>query len=199
MIKAILFDFDGVLATQDKFYSEHYCHINGLDHTDWLAFWLNDFQDCLVGKTDCKQVMQKFLQSQALDIDIEAYFKDWFDYEYNLNTELFELIDKIRHISIKTYISSNQEQYKHEFFQNQPGLTSHFDQIFTSSSLGHKKPDSQFWLQILQILNLKPHEVLFIDDTLKYVQAAQKLGIQSHHYTNFADAQSWLKQHLDFN
>ena len=35
-----------------------------------------------------KQVMQKFLQSQALDIDIEAYFQDWFDYEYNLNTDL---------------------------------------------------------------------------------------------------------------
>lgn len=54
-----------------------------------------------------------------------------------------------------------------------------FDGIFTSSSVGMRKPELQFFHHILDSIHLKPDEVIFIDDDTDHVLAAMTLGMQA--------------------
>ncbi|CAK3813109.1 Alpha-D-glucose-1-phosphate phosphatase [Lecanosticta acicola] len=54
-----------------------------------------------------------------------------------------------------------------------------FDRIFTSGHAGMRKPDSSFYRHVLRETKLQPQEVVFIDDKLENVLAAQSLGIRA--------------------
>lgn len=58
-------------------------------------------------------------------------------------------------------------------------LRNYFSTFIMSSKLGVWKPDKLMFNTALNELNMKPDEVLFIDDSIKNVEGAMKLGIQS--------------------
>ena len=64
------------------------------------------------------------------------------------------------------------------------GLANLFDKIFISAEIGTIKPEKTFFDKVLSSLQLAPNSVLFIDDNLKNVQAAEEIGIQSVLYTD---------------
>ncbi|MFR3313439.1 MAG: HAD family hydrolase [Alphaproteobacteria bacterium] len=51
------------------------------------------------------------------------------------------------------------------------------DKIFVSYELGLLKPDKAIYQSVLEKLNAKPEEVIFIDDKRENVEAAKSLGI----------------------
>jgi len=66
------------------------------------------------------------------------------------------------------------------------GLQGRFAKIFSSAELGVCKPDAKIYQHVLKELACEPAEILFIDDSLAHVQAADALGIRTHHYTSRA-------------
>jgi|SRR5690554_4182127 len=52
-----------------------------------------------------------------------------------------------------------------------------FDAFYLSQELAMRKPDTEIFEFILKTHQLKPQEVLFIDDTKENTKAAEKLGI----------------------
>ena len=57
------------------------------------------------------------------------------------------------------------------------------DKVFVSYRLKLLKPDPEIYRQVLKQLNLLPHEVIFVDDKRKNVEAARKIGITSIVFT----------------
>ena len=57
------------------------------------------------------------------------------------------------------------------------------DKVFVSYQLKLLKPNPEIYRQVLKQLNLLPHEVIFVDDKLKNVEAARKIGITSIVFT----------------
>ena len=57
------------------------------------------------------------------------------------------------------------------------------DKVFVSYRLKLLKPDPEIYCQVLKQLNLLPHEVIFVDDKRKNVEAARKIGITSIVFT----------------
>lgn len=51
------------------------------------------------------------------------------------------------------------------------------DKIFVSYELGLLKPNKAIYQSVLEKLNAKPEEVIFIDDKRENVEAAKSLGI----------------------
>ena len=47
-----------------------------------------------------------------------------------------------------------------------------------------RKPTPEFYQILLNRHQVKPEEALFIDDNYRNISAAEKLGIQSIHYTS---------------
>ena len=59
------------------------------------------------------------------------------------------------------------------------GLRNYFSTFVMSSILGVIKPNQLMFTTALNELNLKPEEVIFIDDNIGHVDGAKDLGIQS--------------------
>jgi putative hydrolase of the HAD superfamily len=59
-----------------------------------------------------------------------------------------------------------------------------FGRVFYSFEMGLVKPSPQIYQHVLNELNIHPSDLLFFDDNLSNVVAAQKLGIQAVHILN---------------
>jgi putative hydrolase of the HAD superfamily len=59
------------------------------------------------------------------------------------------------------------------------GLREYFSSFVMSSVLGVTKPHAQMYKKALEELDLKPEQVLFIDDNVRNIKGARKLGIQT--------------------
>jgi glucose-1-phosphatase len=60
-----------------------------------------------------------------------------------------------------------------------PGLLDRFDHVFTSHEIGHRKPQPESFLHVLQAIGLPSAEVLLFDDLPPNVDAARALGLQA--------------------
>ncbi|MEZ4104429.1 MAG: HAD family phosphatase [Candidatus Paceibacterota bacterium] len=65
------------------------------------------------------------------------------------------------------------------------GLYDYFDYKVLSCGEGVKKPDREFFIRALEIVEVKPKEVIFVDDQLKNIKAAEELGIKSIQFTDY--------------
>ena len=50
--------------------------------------------------------------------------------------------------------------------------------------MGYRKPDEDIFRIALNLAGKTPGEVFFIDDDLKNVNQAHKIGLNSHHFTS---------------
>jgi FMN phosphatase YigB (HAD superfamily) len=67
--------------------------------------------------------------------------------------------------------------------------------FISESGLIIKKPHPKFFHTHLKNYNLKAHQVIFIDDKLANVQAAQSVGIHGIHFKNAQDLRKQLISH----
>ncbi len=89
------------------------------------------------------------------------------------------------------YLFSNTNQIHHDCFieifaQQFPGknFDAYFKKAYYSQHLGLRKPYPESFQAIIEEQGLIPAETLFIDDTIKNVEAAQLLGLQTIHLKN---------------
>jgi FMN phosphatase YigB (HAD superfamily) len=83
------------------------------------------------------------------------------------------------HNSLKVYATGNLSREDYALARMLPVDWDLFDGIFTSSSVGMRKPELQFFHHILDSIHLKPDEIIFIDDDTDHVLAAMTLGMQA--------------------
>ena len=91
----------------------------------------------------------------------------------NCFPETLKVMEKLRRNNIKICLLSNALPNLSDTAQN---LTDN-ELIFTSYELGMLKPDMHIYQTVLQNLNAKPQEVVFIDDKPTNVEAAKSIGI----------------------
>ena len=111
--------------------------------------------------------------------------------DIELNHPLVEYIDILRNNYKLALLSNSSSDYlRHELAVHD--LEKRFDEIVISSEVKLIKPEPEVFKHIMQKLQLKADECVFIDDNPKNVAAAEKLGI---HGIIFTDLQN-LKQQL---
>ena len=111
---------------------------------------------------------------------IEAYYGRW---EEMLGGSIEETVEIFRELrkreGFKHYALTN---WSHELFPvalQRYDFLHWFDGRVVSGEERMRKPNPKFYQVLLDRYNLQPHDVLFIDDNLRNVQAAEALGIKS--------------------
>ena len=66
----------------------------------------------------------------------------------------------------------------HQTFGNH-GFDDHFEKAWYSHELGHRKPHPSCYAHVLKLGGLHAAETLFIDDTLKNIEGAKAVGLQT--------------------
>ncbi len=111
--------------------------------------------------------LYKSIQGEEVDI---------FDY-FEFNQEILDYFKDQKSNGIKLYVFTSGTMQDDPAFRKI--LDKIFTDIFTIESIGGlKKTDVEAYKKIVEILRVKPDEVLFIDDDGKNIEAAKEVGLQ---------------------
>jgi HAD superfamily hydrolase (TIGR01509 family) len=89
-----------------------------------------------------------------------------------------DLIEKIKK-NHNIVLFSNTSELTFNVVDEKLGLSKLFDYVICSFHLGYIKPEKEAFEGLLKKLNVKPNEVIFIDDSKINIISAEKIGIKS--------------------
>jgi HAD superfamily hydrolase (TIGR01509 family) len=175
MIKAIIFDWGGVLAPSDHNYAA----------------------DKLIDKYNFnKDEFLKILGEKEVECSEDSNYQTFLDAIKQFNIPEQELIDTLNETTpnelftftkdIKNHtlvILSNQMQFRTDAIKKMYDL-SHFKHIFFSSEMGTQKPKTECFTMMLNTINIPAEQCLFIDDRAENIEAAKQLNIQTIYCTD---------------
>lgn len=96
---------------------------------------------------------------------------------YNVkDKELFKKI-KEKYPDIKIVIATNHVSYVRNFIGEALGVE-YLDDVIISAEIHKIKPNADYYEHIVNKFNLKPEEVLFLDDNISNVEGAKEVGLQ---------------------
>jgi len=177
--KAVIFDFDGVLADSEKYhfitYSEifkKYGHI--IDETEYYDYWTSKG---LGAKGE--------IQRHHLDLDPVAIRNEklplFSEYCRNGTIKLYEEVDEILRLVFgagKTLtVASGTVRPDIEAVLANGGVLDMFKEIIGSDTVPAIKPAPDIFLAMLERIGLPPRDCLVIEDAEKGMQASITAGI----------------------
>lgn len=188
MIKAIIFDYGGVL-TLGKF-EDIYCKLAELlkiDTDEFLNFRDKSLRGMFLGRITTEKFCEMVKKEFKLDCDVIEYYKEAYSeiINKNINDDILKLIKKLKD-NYKIVLLSNILKL-HADINKKNGLFSDFDELILSCEVGFVKPDPRIYNLTLKKINLNPEECIFIDDSKDNIKAAYEIGIKTVLYKNKED------------
>lgn len=186
MIKAILFDFAGVIGVDGYWVwlRENVADINSrLEYFEEISDQVD--KSIITNKEFVNLIAQK-TGINSSRIWPEIYNK------IVLNQELLVFMQKLR-TKYKIGLLSN---FTHEWLEevfNKNNLSLYFDSIYISSRYGMIKPEAGAFRKALELLSIAPQEAIFVDDRQVNVDAAKRLGMRGFLYTSFSQLKKDFK------
>lgn len=185
MIKAVIFDYFGVIC------SDYYWSLANKDNNDWEnnAEFLN-----LANRVNLGSIhWQEFITYVANKVNKKPSEVENMYQKEGINPRVITLIKQLQKHGYKTGLLTNAH---HEFLVpvlKSTGIDHLFNAVIISSKVGLIKPDLRIFELMLEKLNIRPDETIFIDDIIRNVEAANNIGIKGIHYQNYQQ----LKIELD--
>jgi len=119
---------------------------------------------------------------------------DLYPYDYEqLNTELAQFVSDLRpDYMIATICNGGSREAVNRKFR----LGELVDLMLFDGEEGVAKPDARIFQLALTRLGVQPHEVVFVDDQERNVEAARRLGMYTVHFKSTAQAISEVQTFL---
>jgi putative hydrolase of the HAD superfamily len=198
-IKAVIWDLGGVLVrTEDRSPREQWEQRLGLriGELDTLVFAGEVGRSAALGKAQADDIWRAL--GERLNLDEEQISTLERDFWAGDQVDQ-QLIDKTRALrpTRKTALLSNAWPDLRHALEETWGIADAFDEIIISAEIGFAKPDPRIYRLALERLALKPEEVVFIDDFKHNIEAAEKMGLNTIHFTNALEVLSQLEDMLD--
>ncbi len=196
MIKAVLFDADGVTIISPDNFSRMYAVESGLDPDELEDFFDEGFAAAMVGKADLKELIVARNDLWRWHDTPEKLLDKWFEAENHPNKPVVAEIKAIKAKGLSVFLATNQEKYRAKFLR-EVMFTGVFDQIFVSCELGCKKPSAQFFeaaMSRISAINkgIDKSEVAYFDDDQRNVDAAKQFGFDAHLFKDVAQIREVL-------
>ncbi len=148
-ITAVIFDADGMIVHGERF-SLRLEKEHGIPLEVTKPFFIGPFQECVVGKADLKQELEKVARTWKWNKSIDLLLQYWFmDICNKVDLRFREEIGRLRATGIKCFLASNNEKYRTNYLTEQRGIGGWFDKVYSSAYVGFKKPEQEFFSAIL--------------------------------------------------
>jgi putative hydrolase of the HAD superfamily len=195
-IKAIIFDFGGVLVRTDD-----HSHRTNLENRLGLAQRESGqivFNSEMGQKAQRGEVTEQALwQSVAEKLSLSDEEIDQFQTEFwggdRLDEALVELIRRLKTKYTTALISNATDGLRPALLSKYP-IADAFDLIVISAEEKVMKPGPEIYLRTLKRLALQPAESVFVDDFAENIKAARELGMHTIHFDPSVDVEAELKE-----
>ena len=194
MIKAIVFDYGGVLAFPGDFdiLKNTYSKLFGIPVDTFYPIFRKNWNLWKTDKLNEVQFWEENSKEFGFDYDFEQV-KEILRNINTLNEEIVPLIKGLR-TNYKVYILSNQTREWLGDEIKRFNFNELFDDIFASYDAKSAKPGKEIYLKFLEKFNLKADECVFIDDKKENVDTARELGFKGIIFTSLEQLKLDLKK-----
>ena len=179
-IKAVFFDLGGVIArTEDTGPRTNLAKSFGLSYTeiDRLVFENKSSKQASLGIiSETQHWLNVATSLNQPESEVERLRSEFFAGD-RVDTDLLNLIRGLRPTRKVGVISNAWSGMRTWLVDHDLGDL--FDDMVISAEIGFAKPDPRIYQEALQNLMVKPEESVFIDDMLRNVEAAQKIGMHA--------------------
>ena len=169
MVKAILFDMNGVLIDSER-----------LNRTAWeelfkeykLGFSLNLYESQIDGKST-KEVAEEY-GIKDKEKFVERKDEIWFDLYEQQGIEVFDdVVSNLQRLKQKGWLLGvTSSSRKADFILKDLHLYEFFDVIVNSRLLQRGKPFPDIYIEAMRQLNVEPNETIVIEDSDAGIKAA---------------------------
>jgi putative hydrolase of the HAD superfamily len=194
MIKAIIFDFGGVLVrTEDASGRRRWEARLGLGESelDQLVFNSEVSLRATRGELPHAAVWEHVAEALKLDNEQLDFCRQDFWLGDRLDLDLVALLKSLRP-RYKTAILSNAWSSGREIIAHQFGLEQAVEAILVSAEEGLAKPDPRLYQLAAKRLGVEPGEAVMVDDFLVNVEGARAAGLHAIHYQPGLDVRAEL-------
>lgn len=200
-IEVILFDFGGVLwVPLDKVTvrTRRERLAKELGFEDGTSMWQyfyggQEWELTKTGKWRAIEMWSALLSPLGINTTAtqEAFVQELFK-DVGIRQEMNDLLE----VLAKSYllgILSNASDILEWRVHDHLAIGRYFKYVLNSHRLGVAKPEIQIYQMALQKLDVKPSQILFIDDQERNTSVAESLGIRSHIFTSVRRLRQELK------
>ena len=179
MIKVIAFDLVGVLVKETDY------PLNEIESKIERLFGPNksDEEFLSLVKQNITESSDEVIISIANKIINSIY-----EIKFDLNK--LKLL-KENHPDIKLVVATNHVSFIQDYILK--SFRNVFDKIYISANMNTIKPDSEFYNNLLNDLNISPQEMLFLDDSQKNILGAKQCDIKTIHVIKGMDILKEIK------
>ena len=197
-IKAILFDFDGVM-TIDKTGTESVCNYiskhTGIDKSIFESEYRKYNNDLSDGKITHLDIWEQLCIKINENIPISVLY-DSFE-NTQIDKEMHDFVLSIKNLNYKTGLITDNKADRIKYINNKHDLKRYFDVIAVSGELGYGKYSEKIFLYALEKLDIDPEESIFIDNQEKNLIIPEKLGIKTIYFDVKERDMSLLKNKIE--
>ncbi|OFY57359.1 MAG: hypothetical protein A2Y87_08880, partial [Bacteroidetes bacterium RBG_13_46_8] len=187
MLKAVLFDMDGVLVDTEELtfraaqqmFKEHGIHVTREDFRPYIGTGENSY----IGN-----VARKY----GFPVDIPRDKERMYAIFGNLARGRLKALPGVtgfmavcRGRGLKLAVATSADFVKMMINLKETGLDpENFDALVNGQHITHKKPDPEIYLKTASMLGVKPEECLVVEDAVNGIEAAKAAGMRCLAVTN---------------
>lgn len=203
MIKNIIFDFGGViLKHKSTLMEDKISEIFSIPPERALEIWKEWKPSLMTCKISSEQFLEKLKNELHSDISLSEILKEWKDIYIreakDVDWKLLDFIEKLKN-GYRIYLFTDTVD-THDEYNATRGIYDRFTRVFKSHEEGLSKNNDDAFINVLNKINAKAQDCVFIDDLEVNVKRAENLGMKGIEYKNKDELQQELsKLGIGFN
>ena len=186
MIKAVIFDMDGVIVESERLHIEAEQQAMLKHGVRISAEELHTYTG-----TTAMFMFTELIKKYKLDTTFEKIFNEKEEILFKLleketrpTNGVIELLKKLRQKGVKLAVASSSHRRLIDYILRKLDIGYLFDFVVSAEDVVHSKPNPQIFLKSAQALHVKPSECLVVEDAKLGVEAAKKAGMKVIGYRN---------------
>lgn len=181
MIKAVIFDMDGLMIDSERVTFEGYQHVLAKENLTMSE----EKYKTLLGKP-VKAVHDLFKEDYGPQYDVDQIIKDVHAYiAKRFETEgvplkpgLVELLKYLKENNYKTIIATSSHRNRVDLIVKQAQIDQYFDDSICGDEVTKGKPNPEVFLKACQKLQVSPQDALVLEDSESGINAAYNADIK---------------------
>lgn len=185
-IKAILFDFDGVLIKLPHFFSKELA-LKGYENAEETldAYYYENIHLTNEGKADHKDLIAPYLKKFGWEYSADEYLQQQFRFEHEyLDKDMIGIVGQLSEQGVKCCLATDQEKNRAQYLLESMNFKTIFEFHFISCFIGGRKCHGHFWEYVIKELRsapagIDPDEIAFFDDLQENIDTALQFGVKA--------------------